>query len=172
MKFNLRITGLMIFVFLFLTLSLFSTADFVEAADEKEPKLKSEAKVSVTATIPIFQQLEFIEEPNINYSFLMDNYNGSREIYVEEALTVEVRSNADWHLRLNNRNLNSEVMIKKSSQLNSAWQNLNSTTAKFNGKNGVQRITFDLKFILDESSRAAVDNLALDLRHSLAPELY
>ena len=171
MKINFRTTVLMAFVFLFLTLSLFSTAEFVEAA-EKGQKLKNEARVSVEVNIPIFQRLEIIEKPNINYSFLMDNYNGSNEIVVEEALTVEVLSNAGWHLRLNNRNLNSRVMIKKSSQSDYDWQNLNSTTAKFRGENGVQRITFDLKFILDQNSRAAVNNLALDLRHSLSPELY
>jgi hypothetical protein len=172
MKFNLKITGVMIFIFLFLTLSLFSTAEFVEAADDKGQKLKREARISVEVNIPIFQRLEIIEKPNINYSFLMDNYNGSKEIIVEEALTVEVLSNAKWHLRLNNRNLNSKVMIKKRDQSDYEWQNLNSTTAKFRGENGVHRITFDLKFILDQSSRDAVNNLALDLRHSLAPELY
>lgn len=172
MKFNLKLSGLMFFVFLFLTLSLFSTAEFVGAAGEKSQQLKSEARVSLEVNIPVFQRLEIIEEPEINYSFLMDNYNGSREIVVEEALTIEVLSNAKWHLRLNNRNLNSRVMIKKSSQSSSKWQNLNSTTAKFRGNNGVQRITFDLKFILDDSSRAAVNNLELDLRHSLSPELY
>jgi len=171
MRINFRTTVLMVFVFLFLTLSLFSTAEFVEAA-EKGQKLKSEARVSVEVNIPIFQRLEIIEKPNINYSFLMDNYNGSNEIVVEEALTVEVLSNAGWHLRLNNMNSNSRVMIKKSSQSDYDWQNLNSTTAKFRGENGVQRITFDLKFILDQNSRAAVNNLALDLRHSLSPELY
>jgi hypothetical protein len=172
MKLKFRSVGLIIFVFLFLTLSFFSTAEFVEAADKKAQKLKSEARVSVEVNIPIFQRLEIIEKPNINYSFLMDNYDGSREIVVEEALTIEVLSNAKWHLRLNNRNLNTKVMIKKSSQSSSDWQNLNSTTAKFRGGNGLKRITFDLKFILDESSRAAVNNLALDLRHSLSPELY
>jgi hypothetical protein len=172
MKLKFRSVGLIIFVFLFLTLSFFSTAEFVGAADKKAQKLKSEARVSVEVNIPIFQRLEIIEKPNINYSFLMDNYDGSREIVVEEALTIEVLSNAKWHLRLNNRNLNTKVMIKKSSQSSSDWQNLNSTTAKFRGGNGLKRITFDLKFILDESSRAAVNNLALDLRHSLSPELY
>ena len=172
MKFNFRTTALMIFVFLFLTLSSFSNTGFVEAADDKEQKLKSEARVSVKVNLPIFQQLKIIENPSINYSFLMDNYNGSKEIILEESLTVEVLSNAKWHLRLNNRNLNSKVMIKESSQSDYDWQNLHSTTAKFRGKNGVHRITFDLKFILDEGSRAAVNNLALDLRHSLAPELY
>ncbi len=172
MKFIFRTTGLMIFVVLFLTLSLFSVAEFAEAAPKKTPKLKSEARISVEVNIPVFQRLEIIEKPDINYSFLMDNYDGSREIVVKEALTIEVLSNAKWHLRLNNMNLNSKVMIKKSSQSNSQWQNLNSTTAKFRGSNGVQQITFDLKFILDESSRAAVNNLELDLRHSLSPELY
>jgi len=172
MKFNLKVTGLMIFVFLFLSLSLFSNAEFVEAAADKPQKLKSEARVSVEVNIPVFQKLEIIEKPNINYSFLMDNYNGSREIVVEEALTIEVLSNTKWHLRLNNRNSNSKVMIRKSSLSDYEWQNLNSTTAKFRGGNGRQRINFDLKFILDESSRAAVDNLALDLRYSLGPELY
>lgn len=168
MKINLRKFSVLTFVFLFMILSIFSTADFAVAAD----KLEKEAKVSVKATIPVFQELKIIEKKNINYDFLMDNYNGSKEILVEEALTIEVMSNANWHLRLNNRNLNSQVMIKKSSQPNSAWQNLNSTTAKFTGENGVRRITFDVKFILAQSSRAAVDNLELDLRHSLAPELY
>ncbi|TDO85240.1 hypothetical protein DFR79_1186 [Halanaerobium saccharolyticum] len=172
MKVKVRFSGIMIFVFLFLSLSLLATADLVEAASDQEQKLKREARVSVKVNIPIFQRLEIIEKPNINYAFLMDNYNGSREIVLEEALTIEVLSNADWHLRLNNRNLNSHAMIRKSGQSDSEWQNLNSTTAKFNGENGEQRITFDLKFILDQSSRAAVNNLALDLRHSLAPELY
>lgn len=172
MKFNFRTTGLMIFVFLFLTLSLFSTADYVEAVDGNQQKLKQEAKVSVMVNIPVFQQLEIIEKPNINYEFLMDNYNGSKEIVVEKALTIEVASNAKWHLRLNNRNLNSKVMIKKSSQSDYDWQNLNSTTAKFRGEYGLHKLTFDLKFVLDESSRVAVNNLALDLRHSLAAELY
>jgi hypothetical protein len=172
MKFNFRTTGLMIFVFLFITLSLFSTAEFVGAAGAKSQKLKTEARVSLEVNIPVFQRLEIIEKPNINYSFLMANYDGSREIVLEEALTIEVLSNAKWHLRLNNMNLNSKVMIKKSTESASHWQNLNATTAKFRGRNGVQRITFDLKFILDESSKAAVNDLELDLRHSLNPELY
>ena len=172
MKLKFRSVGLIIFVFLFLTLSFFSTAEFVEAADKKAQKLKSEARVSVEVNIPIFQRLEIIEKPNINYSFLMDNYDGSREIVVEEALTIEVLSNAKWHLRLNNRNSNSKVMIKKSSQSAYDWQNLNSTTAKFRGENGVQQITFDLKFVLARNSIAAADDLDLDLRYSLAPELY
>ena len=172
MKFNFRTIGLMIFVFLFITLSLFSTAEFVGAAGVKSQKLKSEARVSVKINIPVFQRLEIIEKPDISYSFLMDNYNGSREIVIEEALTIEVSSNAKWYLSLNNMNLNSKVMIKKSSQSNSEWQNLNSNSAKFRGINGVQRITFDLKFILDESSRAAVNDLELDLRHSLSTQLY
>ena len=172
MKLKIRTTALMIFVFLFLTLSLFSTADSVEAAAGKEQKLKREARVSVSASIPVFQQFEIIEVPNVDYSYLMKKYNGSSEIIVKDALTVEVLSNANWHLRLNNRNLNSHVMIKKSRQSDTDWQNLTATTAKFRGENGRQRITFDLKFILDQSSRAAVDNLELDLRHSLAAELY
>ena len=172
MKFNLKTAVLMVFVFLFLTLSVFSTADFVEAASNKEQQFKREARASIRANIPIFQQLEIIEKAQISYSFLMDNYNGSKEIVIKDALTIEVLSNANWHLRLNNRNLNSRVMIKKSSQNDYDWQNLNSTTAKFRGNNGLQQITFDLKFILGQSTRAAVDNLALDLKHSLAPELY
>jgi hypothetical protein len=172
MKVKFRFSGIMIFVFLFLTLSLLATADLVEAAPDKEQQLKREARVSVKVNIPIFQRLEIIEEPNINYAFLMDNYDGSREIILEEALTIEVLSNADWHLRLNNRNLNSNAMIKKSDQSDFEWQNLNSTSAKFNGENGEQRITFDLKFVLDQSSRAAVNNLSLDLRHSLSPKIY
>lgn len=172
MRFNFRTTALMIFIFLFLSLSLFSTADYVEAADDNDQKLKREARVSVKVNIPIFQQLEIIKKPNVDYEFLMKKYNGSREIIVKDALTVEVLSNANWHLRLNNRNLNSKVMIKESSQSDYDWQNLNSTIAKFRGENGLKRVTFDLKFILDESSEAAVNNLALDLRHSLAPELY
>ena len=171
MKFNLRITGLIIFFFLFLTLSIFSAADFVVVA-ANEQQLKEEASVSVSVNIPIFQRLEIIKEPNIDYSFLMDNYNGSKDIVVEDALTIEVLSNAKWHLRLNNRNLNSKVMIKKSSQSAYDWQNLNSTTAKFRGENGVQQITFDLKFVLARNSIAAADDLDLDLRYSLAPELY
>ncbi|MGP3777951.1 hypothetical protein ACTWKD_03880 [Halanaerobium saccharolyticum] len=170
MKFKFRFSGVMIFVFLFL--SLLATADLVEAASDKGQQLKREARIAVKVNIPIFQRLEIIEEPNINYAFLMDNYNGSREIILEEALTIEILSNADWHLRLNNRNLNSNAMIRKSGQSDYDWQNLNSTTAKFNGENGEQRITFDLKFVLDQSSIAAVNNLALDLRHSLAPEVY
>ena len=102
----------------------------------------------------------------------MDNYNGSKDIVVEDALTIEVLSNAKWHLRLNNRNSNSKVMIKKSSQSAYDWQNLSSTTAKFRGENGVQQITFDLKFVLARNSIAAADDLDLDLRYSLAPELY
>ncbi len=172
MKFNFRTTILMIFVFLFSTLSLFSAADYVKAANINEQKLKKEAKVSVMVNIPVIQQLKIIEKPNINYEFLMDNYNGEKEIVLEEALTINVFSNAKWHLRLNNRNLNSKVMIKKSSQSEYYWQNLNSTTAKFRGENGLHRLTFDLKFILDQSYRVAVDNLELDLRHSLAAELY
>ncbi|MEC9489921.1 MAG: hypothetical protein UMU04_03155 [Halanaerobiales bacterium] len=172
MKFKFRFSGIMIFVFLFLSLSLLATADLVEAASDQGQQLKREARVSVKVNIPIFQRLEIIEEPNINYAFLMDHYNGSREIILEEALTIEVLSNANWHLRLNNRNLNSNAMIRKSGQSDYEWQSLNSTSAKFSGENGEQRITFDLKFILDQSSRAAVNNLALDLRHSLAPELY
>lgn len=171
MKFNLRITVVMIFVFLVLILNSFSTANMIEAADN-EKKIKHEARVSVRAEIPIFQRLEIIEEPNINYEYLMINYNGSREIVIKDALTIKILSNANWHLRLNNRNSNSEVMIKKSNQSDYEWQNLNSTTAKFRGENGVQQITFDLKFILDQNSKISIDNLALDLRQSLAPELY
>ena len=162
---------LLIFVFAFLTLSLFSTVNFVEAASANDQQLKREAKVSIKVNIPIFQRVKIIEKPSINYEFLMDNYNGSREIILEEALTIEVLSNAKWNLRLNNRNLNSNAMIRKSGQSDLEWQNLNSTTAEFRGENGVQEITFDLKFVLDQNSRVAIDNLALDLRHSLAPEL-
>jgi len=63
-------------------------------------------------------------------------------------------------------------MIRKNNQSDYQWQNLNSTTAKFSGKNGVHQVTFDLKFILDQNSRTAIENLALDLRHSLVPKLY
>ena len=171
MKFNLKSTGVMIFVFLVLMLSSFSTANVIEAADN-EKKIKHEAEVSVRAEIPIFQRLEIIEEPNINYSYLMNNYNGSKEIIIEKALTLNILSNTKWHLRLNNKNLNSEIMIRKNNQSDYEWQNLNSTTAKFSGKNGVQQITFDLKFILDQSSRTTIENLKLDLRHSLISELY
>ena len=171
MKLNLKITWVLIFVFAFLTLSLFSTVNFVEAASANDQQLKREAKVSIKVNIPIFQRVKIIEKPSINYEFLMDNYNGSREIILEEALTIEVLSNAKWNLRLNNRNLNSNAMIRKSGQSDLEWQNLNSTTAEFRGENGVQEITFDLKFVLDQNSRVAIDNLALDLRHSLAPEL-
>jgi len=83
MKFNLRSTGLMIFVFLFLTFSVFSTANFVEAAADNEEQIRSEVRVLARAKIPIFQRLEIIEEPNINYSYLMNNYNGSKEIVIE-----------------------------------------------------------------------------------------
>jgi len=172
MKFNLRITGLMIFVFLFLTFSVFSTANFVEASADNEEQIRREIRVLARAKIPIFQRLEIIEEPNINYSYLMNNYNGSKEIVIEEALTLNILSNTKWHLRLNNKNLNSKIMIRKNNQSDYQWQNLNSTTAKFSGENGVHQVTFDLKFILDQSSRTAIENLALDLRHSLVPELY
>jgi len=172
MKFNLRSTGLRIFVFLLLIFSVFSITNFVEAAADNEDQLRREARVLVRAKIPIFQRLEIFEEPNINYSYLMSNYNGSKEIVIEEALKLNILSNTKWHLRLNNKNLNSKIMIRKSNQSDYEWQNLNSTTAKFSGKNGVQQITFDLKFILDQSSRTAIENLALDLRHSLVPELY
>ena len=172
MKTNLKINIFVVLIFAFVTLSLFSTADFVQAADKKNQTLKLETKASVEAKIPRFQQFEIIEEPNINYSYLMDNYNGSREIIVEEALTVEILSNTNWHLRLNNKNLNSKVMIKESGQNDSKWQSLNSTTARFRGENGVQRLCFDLKFVLAQNSRAAVNNLELDLRHSLVAEVY
>ncbi|MFP4199406.1 MAG: hypothetical protein ACLFSO_07425 [Halanaerobium sp.] len=90
---------------------------------------------------------------------------------VEKALTVELLSNAGWYLSLNNRNLNSKVMIKKSQESDSAWHNLNSTTAKYSGEIGEEKISFDLKFILDSDSRAAVNNLALDLNYSIEPTL-
>ncbi len=171
MKFNLRTTGVIIFIFLFLILSSFSEIDAVEI-DDNEKKLKSEARVSVRAEIPLFQMVEIIQEPNIDYSALMENYNGSREIVIEEALILNILSNADWNLRLNNRNLDFKVMIKKSNQSDYEWQNLNSTTAKFRGENGVEQLTFDLKFILNQNNRTTIDNLALDLRHSLSPKLY
>jgi hypothetical protein len=60
-------------------------------------------------------------------------------------------------------------LIRRADQNNSDWQNLNSTTAKFSGDRGVEKLTFDLKFILDPDSRAAVNNLELDLRHSINP---
>lgn len=172
MKIKFRIISIMFFSFLFLIVGFFSTTKFVEAVDDKSQKLKSETRISAKANIPIFQSLEIIKKPNVNYSFLMDNYNGSKEIIVEEALTIEVLSNSRWHLRLNNKNLNLKAMIKKTSQNDNDWQNLNLTTAKFRGENGVHRITFDLKFILDQNFRAAVNNLELDLKHSLSPELY
>jgi len=169
MKFNLKRLYTLLVVFCFLTIFLLSVSGIAQAVGQN---LFVKAAATFRTTIPVYQDFKILEQKDIDYSFLMQNYNGSREIMVEEALTIEVLSNADWNLSLNNRNLNSEVMIKKSSQSKSAWQNLNSKTAEFNGENGVRRITFDLKFILDQSSRTAIENLALDLRHSLVPELY
>lgn len=171
MKLNWKMSEIIIFVFLLFILSAFSGFNLVEAAAEKEV-LEREARVSVRAEIPIFQRLEIVEEPNINYSYLMDNYNGSNQIILKEALSLVILSNTGWHLRLNNRNLNYKVMIKKSNQSNSEWQNLNSTTSKFRGENGVHQIKFDLKFVLDQSFREDDYNLELDLRHNLVPELY
>ena len=169
MKFNLKRLYTLLVVFCFLTVFLLSVSGIAQAVGQN---LFVKAAATFRTTIPVYQDFKILEQKDIDYSFLMQNYNGSREIMVEEALTIEVLSNADWNLSLNNRNLNSEVMIKKSSQSKSSWQNLNSKTAEFNGENGLHRITFDLKFILDQSSRVAVDNLGLDLRYSIAPELY
>lgn len=135
-------------------------------------KLEKEAKAVVEVKVPIFQRLEIIKEPKVNYQSLMNNYKGSREIILEDSLIIKVLSNEKWYLRLNNKNLNSTVLIKLSEQSQSEWQNLNLTTAKFKGEKGLQKLEFDLKFILDQSDRIVVDSLGLDLRHSLNPILY
>jgi hypothetical protein len=167
MKFNFKKISGFTLLLLILFLNFFGTADLVEAADK--PKTVIERSISAEARIPIFQRVEVLEKADIDYTFLMTNYNGSREIIVESGLKIEILSNTDWNLRLNNRNLNTQVLIRRADQNNSDWQNLNSTTAKFSGDRGVEKLTFDLKFILDPDSRAAVNNLELDLRHSINP---
>lgn len=142
-------------------------------AEEKEKKTAfAEQNLRVTAEIPLFQQLKIIKKKDLDYYSLMRNYEGSREIIIEEALALEVWSNSAWQLRLNNQNLDLQVEIKKSGQNDSKWQKLNSTTAKFVGKNGIQKINFDLKFILTEKVGIKADNFELNLRHHLAPILY
>ena len=169
MKFNSKIFIFLSLVFCFLTITLISVSGMVEAAGQKAAV---EASTTIKAAIPVYQELKILEKKDIDYSVLMENYNGGQQIVVKDALTVEVMSNASWNLSLNNRNLNSKVMIKESRQSDSEWQNLNLNKAKFSEGNGVQKISFDLKFILVQSSRAAVDNLELDLRHSLAAKMY
>ena len=170
MKVSFKKISVFTLILLVLFLNLFVSSDYVKAAKKQQTIIES--SVSAEARIPVFQRVEVIDKVDIDYAFLMRNYDGSREIIVEDGLKIEILSNADWNLRLNNRNLNTSVLIRKADQNNSDWQNLNSTTAKFRGENGVQKLSFDLKFILDPDSRASVNNLEIDLRHSINPVLY
>lgn len=170
MKLHSRILPVILFViFLFIITATFS---IVSAADYNSEKVIIASRALTHANIPLFQQFKIIEKIDISYDYLMNNYSGSREIVIEDALKVEIFSNADWQLRLNNRNLNAEIMIKKSNQSNDDWQKLNSTTAKFYGESGVKRINFDLKFELKPGFKSAVDNLDFDLKYSLNKKLY
>ncbi|RCW60322.1 MULTISPECIES: hypothetical protein [Halanaerobium] len=170
MKLKFRVISGISLMFMILFLNFFLTTDYVEAAAKKKNLI--ERSVQTEARIPVFQRVEVVDKADIDYTFLMANYSGSREIIIEDGLSIEILSNADWYLRLNNRNLNTTVMIKKADQSDFEWQKLNSTTAKFRGEKGVRQISFDLKFILDPDYRASVNNLELDLRHSITPVLY
>lgn len=172
MKFNLEASILKIIVLLILALSLFSIVVFAESISGED--LQIEKNASVSAAIPPFQKVNIVELKNFNDKFLIDNYKEAGEIIVEDALVIEVFSNADWNLRLNNRNIYSELMIKKSDQSNLEWQKLNSTTAKFLGRQGIQKISFDLKYILDHRPKVKIgrNNLGFDLRFSIEPILY
>lgn len=170
MRIYFKKTAVFTLLLLILFSNLFVTAELAQAAKKQQTVIES--RVAAEARIPVFQRVEVIDKVDIDYAFLMRNYDGSREIIIEDGLKIEILSNADWNLRLNNRNLNTSVWIRKADHNNSEWQKLNSTTAKFKGENGVQQLSFDLKFILEPDSRASVNNLELDLRHSINPVLY
>lgn len=172
MKFNLEAISFKVIIFLILILSFFPVVVF--AAPLNNEDLKIEKTVSVKAEIPLFQRVNIVEVKDVDYEFLMNNYEGTREIVIENAVQIEIISNSDWNLRLNNRNLYSEIMIKKSNQNDVEWQKLNSTTARFQGEQGIHKINFDLKYILDESPKLKMgrNNLGIDLRLSLEPILY
>lgn len=172
MKRSLKLTRLLLLSFVILLLLTASTAAFSSVIEEKKQKSTFvEQELKTKAEIPIFQRVEVIEKKDINYSALMRNYKGKNEVVLKNALTLKLLSNADWQLRLNNKNLDSQIMIKRSGDGNKSWQKLNKTSAKFRGEYGVQEIAFDLKVILSKNPDAA-ENLDLDLRCSLEPILY
>lgn len=161
-----------VMVILLLVLVLLTASVNAQAKESKKDSAFVQQRLRTTAEIPLFQKVNVIKKTNLNYYSLMSNYNGSREILVKEALVLEIWSNEDWQLRLNNRNLAAKIQIKKSSQNDSKWQNLNYTTAKFTGQNGVQRISFDIKFILTKRPRTEDNDLKFSLRHNIVPILY
>ena len=104
--------------------------------------------IKVSVSIPVFQQVEVIEPLSINLNEVSADLENGRDVIIEDAGRIVVKSNANWKLQVFDNQVPSgySFFIRNSNDSNSRWQLVNGSTS-FNGKNGHRVMSFDLKIV-------------------------
>mgnify|MGYP006305847781 CR=1 FL=1 len=104
--------------------------------------------IKVSVSIPVFQQVEVIEPLSINLNEVSADLENGRDVIIEDAGRIAVKSNANWKLQVlgNQVPAGYSFFIRNSNDSNSRWQLVNGANS-FNGKNGHRVMLFDLKIV-------------------------
>ncbi len=111
----------------------------------------AEETIDVQVNIPVMQQMEIRDPAVVEYDFS----EGEEEIVKENAGSVEIMSNADWQLDLDNFATGDvDVLVRRSDDSSSAWQSVEGINGDFQGTNGSEEVEFDVKVLPGSSAEA------------------
>lgn len=102
--------------------------------------------IKVSVSIPVFQQVEVIEPLSINLNKLSTDLENGRDVIIEDAGRIAVKSNANWKLQVLGDQVPSGYSLYIRNSNNSDWQLVNGANS-FNGTNGHRVMSFDLKIV-------------------------
>ena len=155
-----KITLLLIFALMVVGIS----GNAVEASD-----VLAEESIEVRVNIPVMQQMNVIEPAVIEYDFSEADVNNGEAIVVEEAGVFEVKSNADWSLKLDNfTSGNLDVMVRRSDDHNASWQTVDAVNGYINGSNGTEKVAIDVKVVPGAGATAEAVSGQVELGYTLA----
>ena len=102
----------------------------------------AEETIDVRVNVPVMQQMEVKEAAVVEYDFS----ESEEAVIVENAGAVEVESNADWRLNLDNFATSEvDVLVRRSGESEADWRRVDGINGGFQGTNGSEEIEVDVK---------------------------
>ncbi|MGM0438344.1 MAG: hypothetical protein ACQEQD_08730 [Bacillota bacterium] len=147
-------------IFIMTMLILFSMYS-ISLAEELESE-----EVKVKIKIPVMQKLNIIEAPVVSFDYPWKGAKDGQPLIIEEVAQVEIISNADWALNVNDLDQSKfNLYIRKSKENFAKWKALNNSGTIFRGENGKEVLSWDIKIEpLKETADSLLDKTTKQLQ--------